>query len=86
MPTGEPKETFSMLDPRHQTEKDREFVEDMDTYFKNSLGTVIDKLRNFTKFVPRQTLSVFLAKHELFKKVIDVHGHIIECGVFLGGG
>ncbi|HEY4798922.1 MAG TPA: TylF/MycF/NovP-related O-methyltransferase, partial [Bacteroidia bacterium] len=30
--------------------------------------------------------SGFIAKHELFQKIVNVHGHIIECGVFLGGG
>lgn len=77
---------FSMLDERNQTENDREFSKSMEAYFSGSLGTNIDKLRNFTKYVPRQTLSLFLAKHELFKKVVGCHGHIIECGVFLGGG
>jgi macrocin-O-methyltransferase TylF-like protien len=79
-------EQFSMIEPRHQTEKDREFASGMENYFSYSLGTNVDKLRNFTKFVPRQTLSGFLAKYELFKHVLEVHGHIIECGVFLGGG
>ena len=79
-------EQFSMLDPRHQTEKDREFARGMGDYFTRSPGTNMDKLRNFTKFVPRQTLSTFLAKHALFQRVVGVHGHIIECGVFLGAG
>lgn len=79
-------EQFSMLDPRNQTEKDREFAKGMEAYFTRSLGTNMDKLRNFAKFVPRQTLSLFLAKHGIFQQVVGVHGHIIECGVFLGGG
>lgn len=79
-------EQFSMLNPRHQTEKDKEFSKRMSVYFSKSLGTNMDKLRHFTKFVPRQTLSLFLAKHAIFKRILNVHGHIIECGVFLGGG
>jgi hypothetical protein len=79
-------EQFSMLDSRNQTEADREFAKGMEAYFSRSIGTTMDKLRNFTKFVPRQTLSLFLARHAIFQKVIGVHGHIIECGVFLGGG
>ena len=79
-------DNFSILDSRNQTTKDREFTERIDKYFDNSIGKNIDKLRNFTKYVPRQTLSLFLAKQALFQKVINIHGHIIECGVFLGGG
>lgn len=79
-------EEFSMLIPHNQTENDVAFSRGMETYFSHSLGTNMDKLRNFAKFVPRQALSQFLAKNELFKHVVNIHGHIIECGVFLGGG
>lgn len=81
-----PDEQFSMLDKKTQTSADREYAQRMETYFNSSLGSNMDKLRNFAKFVPRQNLSLFLAKHELFKHILPVHGHIIECGVFLGGG
>jgi hypothetical protein len=79
-------EEFSMLIPQNQTEKDVAFSQEMERYFARSLGTNMDKLRNFAKFVPRQALSNFLAKNELFKQIVHVHGHVIECGVFLGGG
>jgi hypothetical protein len=82
----EQTETFSMADSRTQTSTDAAFSEGMSAYFETSLGTNVDKLRNFTKFVPRQTLTTFLAKHEIFKHVLPVHGHLVECGVHLGGG
>ncbi|MFO1459964.1 MAG: TylF/MycF/NovP-related O-methyltransferase [Verrucomicrobiota bacterium] len=82
----EPSQTFSMLNPQNQTKSDLEFQEEIQRYYQASLGTDLDKLRNFQKYVPRQALSLFLAKNELFKEVVGVHGHIIECGVFLGGG
>lgn len=84
--TATPDKQFSMLDPSHQTRADEQIAGDMDAYFTNSLGTNVDKLRNFSKFVSRQTLSVFLAKHNLFQRALNVHGNIIECGIFLGGG
>jgi hypothetical protein len=77
---------FSMQDHHNQTAKDLAFAKDMDMYFENGMGTNLDKARNFAKFVPRQNLSLFLAKNELFKLITSVHGHIVECGVFLGGG
>jgi len=79
-------ENFSMLNPEHQTEKDIAYSNALDEYFGKSIGTNVDKLRNFTKYVPRQTLTTFLAKHALFKNILSVHGYIIECGVFLGAG
>jgi hypothetical protein len=31
-------------------------------------------------------MTTFLSKYEIFKKVLNIHGSIIECGVYLGGG
>lgn len=74
-----------MLDPRTQTDADRRFAQEMDSFWNRSPGTNVDRLRNFAKFVPRQALSLFLARNELFQRFVRVHGHIVECGVFLGG-
>jgi hypothetical protein len=82
----EPPEQFSMRDERTQTDADRQFAEELNDYWDQSPGTNVDRLRNFAKFVPRQSLSLFLAKNELFQRLVRVHGHIVECGVFLGGG
>jgi hypothetical protein len=84
--TARGNEHYSLLDRRHQTEQDREFAQGMETYFARSLGSPMDKLRNFPKYVPRQALSLLLAKHALFQRVLGIHGHLIECGVFLGAG
>jgi len=70
----------------HQNERKAQYEQDLVDYFENSMGTSLDKLNNFTKFVTKQSLCRFLAKNEIFQHIKDVHGHIIECGVFLGGG
>jgi hypothetical protein len=80
------EEQFLTMDPRHQTDLERAYSRAMERYFARSLGSNMDKLRHFTKFVPRQALSLFLAKNAIFQQVVGVHGHIIECGVFLGSG
>lgn len=41
---------------------------------------------HFTKYVRRHELARFMVQHELFKKIIDIKGSIIECGVYEGGG
>ena len=41
---------------------------------------------NFPLYVPRQDLTRFLCKYEIFKRVLNVQGSIVECGVFFGGG
>jgi hypothetical protein len=80
------EQEFSMQEPRNQTDADRDVARRLEGYFPASVGSHVDKLRNFTKYVPRQTLAHFLARHELFRMVLPQHGHILECGVFLGGG
>ncbi len=81
-----PDSRFSMLRPHAQTEKDLEFYTRLRAFHGASLGDEVDKLKNFSKYVPRQNLSLFLAKSEIFKNILEVHGHIIECGVYMGGG
>ncbi len=44
------------------------------------------KLKNFEKFIDRQSMARFLVRYELFKKIKFIKGSIIECGVHYGGG
>ncbi len=44
------------------------------------------KLANFPKYVRRQTIARFLTQYEIFKRIVDIKGSIIECGVHHGGG
>ncbi|MCZ7637094.1 MAG: TylF/MycF family methyltransferase [Verrucomicrobia bacterium] len=44
------------------------------------------RLQNFPRHARRQDVARFLAKHELFQRVLGVHGSIVECGVWAGGG
>lgn len=44
------------------------------------------KMENFPKYVRRQNLTRFLALYEIFKKVQNVKGSIVECGVNHGFG
>ena len=44
------------------------------------------KMENFPKYVKRQNLTRFLALYEIFRRITDVKGSIIECGVNHGFG
>lgn len=83
------KKKISKLDLRilsSLNKNDLKYNEEMEIFFSKSMGNNLDKLRNFAKYVPRQSLSNFLAKSEIFRKIKKIHGNIIECGVHLGGG
>lgn len=76
----------SMLDPKTQTQDNELYYSEIGKYFQHSTGEILTRLRDFPKYVPRQYLASFLAKNEIFKEVMAVHGHVVECGVFMGGG
>ena len=61
-------------------------VEGLGRAFEQSGLPLAMKLQNFPTHVRRQDLARFLAKYEIFKRVLTVHGSIVECGVFAGGG
>lgn len=44
------------------------------------------KLSNFEKYISRQSMARFMARHELFKMALPIKGSIVECGVHYGGG
>ena len=54
--------------------------------FDDSELSTVEKLDSFPRFISRPELSKFLFRWEIFKKVIDVQGSIVECGVYLGAG
>ena len=75
-----------MHDPVTQTAGDYSFRSNLEDYYESSPGSPVEKLENFAKYVPRQNLARFLARYEIFKKILDVQGSIVECGVLFGGG
>ena len=54
--------------------------------FEVAGGSVAERLSDFEKWVSRPALLRFAARYELFRRVLDVKGSIVECGVRGGGG
>ncbi len=76
----------SFVDPSRVTQQEIEYKDLLVNHFGEANGMVINKLNNFACYVPTQEQRKFLVRYELFKKILDVHGSIIECGVQFGGG
>lgn len=74
------------LEPARTTTGEVQFRVILEDYFSNSIGSNVEKLQNFTKYVPTQDLRKFLCRYELFRKILHAHGSIVECGVLYGGG
>lgn len=78
--------SFSQISHENQTKGDLEYRKLLPQHFAETAGNALDKLENFTRYVPRQSIARFLAKSAIFEQILEVHGNIVEAGVFTGGG
>ena len=69
-----------------RTEKESEEAFRNKRIFEENKSNWEVKIENFPKYVRRQNLTRFIALYEIFKKVINVKGSVIECGVNNGFG
>lgn len=68
----------------NQTELERNSFKLYESFFDDGSESVISKLECFPKYIRRQALSKFLARADIFRKVIEIHGSVIDCGVNSG--
>ncbi|MCS3472597.1 hypothetical protein M2401_006362 [Pseudomonas sp. JUb42] len=73
-------------EPKNQSLQDLEQFSASEILFKNSNDPLSIKLDSFAKYASRQSIAKFITKYELFKKIINVNGSIVEGGVLQGGG
>ena len=59
---------------------------DLEHCIESSSFSAVEQFMNFPLYVPRQNIANFLVKYELFKRILNVHGSIVECGVAFGAG
>lgn len=71
---------------KNQSKQDLGFFEQTARFFESGPDSTLNKIENFAKYVPRQTLAKFLARCEVFNRILNVNGSIVECGVLRGGG
>ena len=77
-----PKGTFQ----KRHSEKDKSSYELTEQAFDAASIPTIDRLEAFARFSTKRSVARFLVKHELFKRILNINGNIIECGVFNGAG
>lgn len=54
--------------------------------WESSQINIVDKLEAFPRFSTKRSIARFLVKNEIFQKIININGSIVECGVFNGAG
>lgn len=73
-------------DPKYQSQADMAQFQATEQLFAESQDALINRVDAFAKYASRQSLAKFLVRHEIFRKIIDVSGSIVECGVLSGQG
>ncbi|MDC1073485.1 macrocin O-methyltransferase [Gammaproteobacteria bacterium] len=69
-----------------RTPDEHNFMSGVRSKFETSPFSTLERLMNFPMYVPRQNLANFLIRYEMFKRVLNIHGSIVECGTLFGGG
>jgi hypothetical protein len=71
--------------PKNYLKAEHEYFERIEGYFESTSGSFSEKAYAFPGFVPRQALSYFLAPEMAYREVLNVHGSILDFGVYRGG-
>lgn len=70
----------------NRTKKELGYSEKIENHFHNCCGSFTEKMQSFPRFVSRQQQAIYLFKWDLFQKIVDVQGSILEFGVYMGSG
>lgn len=69
-----------------RSEKEVDSIVKLAEALQESTFSQVERMMHFPLYSPRQSISSFLVRYELFKRIINIHGSIIECGVGYGSG
>lgn len=72
----------------YATERDAQYKDEMEQHLQQlaKRAPLSYLVNTFAKYARRQEVTRFLARHELYGKIADLQGCIVECGVFAGQG
>jgi hypothetical protein len=70
--------------PNNYLSSEKRFFESIEGYFNGSSGSYTEKTHAFPRFVPRQAISYFLARANIFSNILSLHGSILDFGIYRG--
>jgi hypothetical protein len=71
---------------KYQSKADLSQFNEVGKVFEAGSESISDKLDAFPKYASKQSIAKFLTKYEIFKRIKNINGSIVECGVLHGGG
>ena len=73
-------------EPKLQSPADLEHLRLAAEVFGAASEPIPDRIDAFPKFASRRAIAKFLARNEIYKRMLGVNGSIVECGVLHGAG
>lgn len=73
-----------LSEPSHQSQANLRAQAELAEYWEESSGAPMAKLQSFPKYVRREDITKFVARNELFRRQLHVHGSIVDLGVARG--
>jgi hypothetical protein len=70
--------------PKNYLSNEQKYFSAIEEYFISSDGSYTEKMHAFPRFTSRQAISYFMARNEIYKNVLDVHGSIFDFGIYRG--
>jgi hypothetical protein len=74
------------IEKTRNTKEQLSFYEQLTNFIETSDEPLLSKFRAFSVYTPRQAITVFLERYEIFKLIKNTPGSIVECGVGSGQG
>jgi hypothetical protein len=81
-----PDESVKNIEVSRNTPQQFEFYAALNHFIETTKDSGLEKMQSFATYAPRQDITSFVEKYELFKLVRNVPGSIVECGVAGGQG
>lgn len=74
----------TVKEPKNMSANDLNYLDMVGEVWAASKLDTVQKLDCFTRYISRQSLTKFIARHEIFTKQLEVNGSIVEVGVHRG--
>lgn len=82
MKRGSP--TVPSINRKHNTKENLSLFDQLEAFFNESSDSFAEKLIAFPKYIPRQRLTDLLSSYEIVKRILNLQGSIVDCGVYRG--
>ncbi|MDT4838999.1 hypothetical protein FQZ97_727780 [compost metagenome] len=70
--------------PHNYLDGEKRYFSEIGDYFAQCSGTFSEKAHAMARFMPRQSFSYMLARIEIYKRILPLHGSLLDFGIHRG--